>query len=41
MVRDGFFEQLEAVNKELQEAQSFALRLSKWLFDSFKVKLFR
>ena len=29
------------MNEELQSVQSFSLRLTKWIFTNFRVKLFK
>ena len=41
MVRDGFVEQMRSMNAEMQKTQEFELMLTKWIFDTFQVKLLR
>jgi len=41
MVRDGFLEQIHALSEDARLAQQFGLRLTKWIFENFRVKLFR
>ena len=41
MVRDGFFEQINSMNDEIQKSQQFSLTITKWLFDTFQIKLIK
>ena len=41
MVRDGFIEQMQSMNDEINKTQTFSTVLTKWIFENFKVKLFK